>query len=88
VGTSRIVAGAVHPIVSPGYEPVVYLCQNILTINTGYYPKQQQPVGFINVDAMCCEVGTGIFFYQYYVQGIHALKDLRNTGSFASLTAK
>ena len=74
MGATRIVAGAVHPNASPGYEPAVYLCQNILTINTDYYPKQQQPVGFINVDAMCCEAEIG-FLHQYYVQGIHAARD-------------
>ena len=47
-----MVAGAVHPTAPPGYEPVVYLCQNILITNIHYYPKQQQTVGFISVDAM------------------------------------
>ena len=41
VGASRIVAGAVHPTATRRYEPAVYLCQNILKINSDYYPKQQ-----------------------------------------------
>jgi len=52
----------------------VYPCQNILSINTDYYPKQQQPVGFINVDAMCSEDDNGCL-HQCYVHGIRASED-------------
>jgi hypothetical protein len=49
----------------------------IMTINSGYFSKQQKPTDLFSRDALCFLWGTDLVF-KYYLHELHALKGLVN----------